>query len=124
MQNHMSNSSLFRILTAIIAATGFLTGCQYNVEQPCPDQKAQYNASIELVLSAHCTGCHGGQNPEAGLALDGYNAAANATLTGDVIDRINRSATDALVMPPNGSFTECDIILLQKWAEAGAPENE
>lgn len=120
----MINTSLLRVVTTFIAAGGFLTGCQYNVEQPCPDQKAIYNANVALVLDAHCAGCHGGTYPEAGIALDGYQGSADATLSGDVIDRINRSANDALVMPPNGSFSACDIILLQKWADAGAPETE
>ena len=107
---------------AMIALASGMAGCNYNTEQPCSDRTATYNASVAAIFNAQSAGCHWGEPPEAGLALDNYPSSVDAVLSGDVIDRITRESDDALVMPPNGSFQTCDIALIEQWAEAGAPK--
>jgi cytochrome c5 len=109
---------------AILGASAFLQSCQYDVEDPCSERTAVYNSSVAIVLDAHCSSCHGGTFPEAGVGLDNFESAADATLSGDVIYRIGLPANDPLAMPPNGSFGDCDVALLEKWASLGAPESE
>ncbi|MBV42134.1 MAG: hypothetical protein CL834_03790 [Crocinitomicaceae bacterium] len=126
-KNAMTTATKFQATLSVIAILGssaFLQSCQYNVEDPCSERTAVYNASVALVLDAHCSGCHGGTYPEAGVGLDNYDSAADATLSGEVIYRIGLPANDPLAMPPYGSFSDCDIALLEKWATLGAPESE
>ena len=75
---------------ALMALASGMVGCNYNTEQPCSDRTATYNASVAAIFNAQCAGCHGGENPEAGLALDNYPSSVDAVLSGDVIDRINK----------------------------------
>jgi hypothetical protein len=119
---HAGHFSFSFCAIAWIALASGMAGCSYNTEQPCSDRTATYNASVAAIFNAQCEGCLGGENPEAGLALDNYPSSVDAVLSGDVIDRITRETDDALVMPPNGSFQICDIALIEQWAEAGAPE--
>lgn len=109
------------IPAGLVIIVCLLTGCDYNVEQPCSDRQAIYNESVASVFNAHCAGCHGGSNPTAGLSLDDFESTSNATLSGDVLYRIKLPTNDPLAMPPNGSFSECDVTLLENWAANGAP---
>ena len=122
MRSHTRSATTNFLLAPCAAAIVLFAGCQYNVESPCDDRPLKYNESVDLIFSAHCTGCHSGANPSAGLHLDNFENIRDAVLIGDVIDRINRPATDPLAMPPSGSFLQCDASLIQQWTEAGAPE--
>ncbi len=110
------------LLGLLCAVSSLFGGCQYHVEDPCSERSATYNASVASIFNAHCASCHGGTFPEAGLALDDFESATDATLSGDVLYRISLPATDPLAMPPNGSFGSCDAALIKKWASLGAPE--
>ena len=109
------------VLAGLVTALSLMTACDYNVEQPCSDRQAVYNESVASVFNAHCAGCHGGSNPTAGQSLDDFESTSNATLSGDVLYRIKLPTNDPLAMPPNGSFRECDVTLLENWAANGAP---
>ena len=104
-----------------------LAACRYDVEEAlyganCPDVIEAYEGSVQSLLEAHCTSCHGGALPESGLDLTTYASARQATLEGSLLDVLVLPESNSLSMPPNGALDSCEIVLLQNWAALGAPE--
>ncbi len=105
------------------------TGCFYDVESElypasdCSQTTSGFTAYVEPLVASQCAGCHGGASPDAGLALENYPQIRDAALSGQLENRINRTAGDPLLMPPNGPLSNCNIEAIQSWIADGAPEN-
>jgi hypothetical protein len=118
---------LFLIGTLLLASS-----CTYeNLEElyppsaECVTENLSYVADIEPIIKANCatSGCHEGAFPSAGLALTTYQEVSDATLNGNVINRITRPEGDPALMPTSGKMSDCNIDKIVEWALQGAPEN-
>ncbi len=100
------------------------TGCYYDNEEelygaPCDLSTFSYAATIQPILQANCyaSACHGpnGDNGEL-ITYAQVQAVVN-----------DGSFRQAVVvekrMPDGGSLTACELDLIEKWLDAGAPND-
>jgi hypothetical protein len=97
------------------------TSCAATV---CDTSNITYSQKVNGIMQKNCTsGCHSGNNPSGNIDLSNYNgvkeSADNGGLMGSIEHRSGYSA-----MPENSAkLSTCDILLVQKWIDAGAPNN-
>lgn len=121
----MLRGILFLGLLAAIAA-----GCYYDNEEelyefyyagnPCDTSMTSFSSIIFPIIQGNCSisGCHvaGGTGP--GL-FENYDQVKSFVDNGKLENR-------ALVqrdMPPSGPLTNCQIALIQRWIDRGAPND-
>ena len=83
----------------------------------CDTTTVKYSTTITSMMTNHCTNCHGGANPEAGLKLESYSdlvtngqASLNAMKNGS--------------MPQNApKIDDCNINKLAAWINKGSLNN-
>ena len=105
-----------------------LSSCTYEVAEPalpCGDVGiVSFAGDLLPLLDAHCTGCHSGGSPSAGLDLTSHDRVAESTLEGSLLERLQLPPSNIRMMPLNGNpLPECDVALFQSWAANGAPNN-
>lgn len=101
-----------------------------------PPPPPTWDDDVTPIMAGSCAfpGCHGGEMPSSNLDLTtyaGFTAGGfGGDLTGDgdparsgLIDRLR--ARDGLPLMPQGGpmLDEADIVLIENWIAAGAPEN-
>ena len=117
------------VLGVAFALASLQTGCYYDVaadlypEVDCDTASTGFAARVEPLVVSQCAICHGGADPDGGLALETYAEISAAALDGSIENRITRSSGDALLMPPSGALGTCDVQAILDWAAAGALEN-
>jgi len=95
------------------------TNCASN---NCDLTQFSYNATVKPILQANCNGCHGATSPSAGLNLTDYTVVKTIALNGRLMGSVKQLAPYS-PMPPGGKLTDCQIGQLEKWVQAGAPNN-
>lgn len=89
----------------------------------CDSNSYTYSGAVKPMMEKYCKGCHNVSNASGGIALDTYDGTKNAVLNGKVLASI-RQQSGASAMPQGGSkLSTCQITQVQKWANAGAPNN-
>jgi uncharacterized membrane protein len=79
--------------------------------------------AVQTIISNNCIGCHSSANPQGGVNLSDYNNIKQQTQNGKLIGSINHLPGNS-AMPKGGYKLEsCKIIIIQKWANAGCPNN-
>jgi len=82
-----------------------------------------YTAKVVPVLQASCYGCHTGAAPSGGQAMGNYTADRTMALNGKLLGVITHT-TGFSPMPKGGTkLSNCNIAIVRKWIEAGAPNN-
>ena len=113
-----------KYLFYLIALTA-LSSCYYDIESELyPNcnvpESVSYELDIQPIISGNCaiSGCHvqGGTGPGDFSTYNPLKARVdNGTFEEEVIS--------ARTMPPSGSLGECNILIIQAWLDAGAPNN-
>ena len=115
------------VLTITCVVLLGLLGCTYEVDGPrflVRPQRPSPMRDILPLLDNHCNGCHSGGAPSAGLDLTVHSTVAESALEGSLLERLRLPATNIRMMPLGGQpLPECDIVLFESWASAGAPQN-
>jgi uncharacterized membrane protein len=128
MKRSMKNSfiSLFIVLS--------LSSCYYDKKEilypsentTCDTSNITFSLKVQPILDKRCSSCHGAgvyQSLGGGINLDGYTNADNyASPNGSIIKTISGDPSVPL-MPPTGKISDCEISQIQKWVNAGAPNN-
>ncbi|MBP6313514.1 MAG: hypothetical protein WAR83_09690 [Flavobacteriales bacterium] len=121
----MRRAYLFSLVLMMI---GFLTGCYYDVEEELYPNKFcvvgdatmanYYTEQVAPIIETRCAipGCH----------VAGGSAPGNFLQYTEVKARVDDGKIQLLVfdqrsMPPSGVLPSCDILKLQAWVAAGAP---
>lgn len=109
------------------------TGCYYDREEElygagniCSDTTTvKYATTVSALMTANCTGCHGGASPSAGIKIDDYTTlkayvtTSKAAFLGCMYQTGGYSA-----MPKGGSkMAYCDVNKIERWINAGMPNN-
>lgn len=114
-----SRDTIFAVMTALtLSACGFyhekkrenLSLTQLNLDE------VSYAKVDELVFRPKCLRCHSSSNPSDGVSLDSY---ANLKLFSKELQEVTLISK---TMPKDGSLTETESSLLEKWFKAGMPE--
>ena len=118
-------------LIFIIFGILFLNSCIYDNEESlygvsdCDTNFVSFETDIYPIISSHCTMCHGGPSPSAGLALETYAQIYQSATdpNNGIIDRISRLEGDPLMMPGSYRIPQCQIDKIVAWVEQGALNN-
>ncbi|MCC6373171.1 MAG: hypothetical protein IT236_19360 [Bacteroidia bacterium] len=87
----------------------------------CDTIGVTYSGRIQPLLDSWCVGCHNANNSGGGYNLSNYQGAKSAVprLIGCL-----KGLNGFSPMPQNSSpLNSCDIIAVQKWIDAGSPNN-
>lgn len=118
------------IWIALFVVIAIAQSCYYDNEEELYPFDAQncdtsatitYANRIEGIIQNNCavSGCHTGTSPTGGLFLDTYNQVKTIADDGRLTDR-------ALVqqdMPPSSPLSNCEMEAIQRWVNAGSPQN-
>lgn len=110
-------------LIAIISLLFLMNSCKNNSVEAlsngtvCDTSAVKYSTTISSLMTNHCTNCHGGSSPSAGISLESHNdlltygqASLNAMKNG--------------TMPQGASkLDDCSINKLAAWINQGSLNN-
>jgi mono/diheme cytochrome c family protein len=111
---------LFSMATAL---TIFSVSCKNNSVEAlsngsiCDTSAVKYSTTIKSMMNNHCTNCHGGASPEAGIRLESYS---------DLVTYGQASLNDMKIgkMPKNApKLDDCNINKLAAWINQGSLNN-
>ncbi|SDL33859.1 Cytochrome C oxidase, cbb3-type, subunit III [Catalinimonas alkaloidigena] len=119
-----------RAFATIALSVILLSGCRYDNEEdlfPAPvapdSTEISFAQTIQPLLTAHCTGCHGTDTPSAGISLVGHSNVKKWADTGQLLGAIAHQ-TGFSPMPKGGSkLPAADIERVRRWIEQGTPNN-
>ena len=80
-------------------------------------------AEGKRLASIHCTGCHGGSFPSAGIDLSNYNGVQAVAASGQLMGAVTHAPGYAPMPQGGNKLSECEITQLQKWVDSGTPSN-
>lgn len=113
---------------------GLLVSCEYNNAEEFFSQSGQpdpcnhpdvisYQDDIIPLIDRSCEGCHDLNDGRGGVFLEGYDNIFVHVQDGSLLGSIeHESAFEA--MPRNrAQLPQCDISLVEKWIQNGAPNN-
>ena len=97
--------------------------------EPTPADVAFFESRIRPLLVAHCGECHGGDELQGGLRLDGRAAllaggdSGPAVVPGDAAGSLLIGAVrwESYEMPPDGKLPDTAVADLERWIDLGAP---
>jgi hypothetical protein len=79
--------------------------------------------TVAPIIENSCKGCHSGTSPDGDLLLTNYSEIAAAALDGSLMNSL-LALNGATLMPYNSAgLSECQITQIQKWVDAGAPND-
>lgn len=88
----------------------------------CDSNSFTYAAAIKPLIDTKCVGCHGSGN-STGVDLSTYTGTRTVALNGRLYGSIAQ-LTGFSPMPKNSSkLSTCEIRQVQRWIQAGAPNN-
>ena len=112
---------LFSLALALII---FNVSCKNNSVEAlsngsiCDTTAVKYSTAITSMMTNHCTSCHGGISPEAGLKLESYS---DLLTNGQASLLRMKNSSDP--MPPSGKIDNCNINKLTAWINQGSQNN-
>ncbi|NND95100.1 MAG: hypothetical protein HKN45_09555 [Flavobacteriales bacterium] len=118
-------------IAAFLSLTVFLVfafqSCYYDVEEElypsqfCDTTMApSYSFKVVPILDQHCTGCHGGSSPTAGVGLDTYDGVKQSADNGELLCTITHSSGCSPMPDDAPKINACDIIKIDRWIQSGA----
>jgi hypothetical protein len=120
-----------KILITITSFIFVLQGCYYDKEEilypsDCDTTDVTYSLTVTPIINNHCLACHGSSNYNSlggNLNLEGYNNIIIPVNSGALLNAIEHN-TGYSPMPKNSpQLSDCDILKIKKWIEAGASNN-
>jgi hypothetical protein len=82
-----------------------------------------YSLSISPILDRNCRSCHNAALLTGGVNLEDFAVLKQHVNSGVLMGNV-KHLPGYMPMPQNAAkLSDCDIDLLQKWVDAGAPNN-
>jgi hypothetical protein len=112
------------IFSMSIAVIIFNVSCKNNSVEAlsngsiCDTTAVKYSTTITSMMTNHCSNCHGGANPEAGIRLESYS---DLFTNGQA--SLQRMKSNSKPMPPSGKLDDCNINKLAAWINQGSLNN-
>lgn len=117
------------LLPALLLVILSTSSCYYDKAEVlypqtiCDTAVVTYSSSVAPILSANCTGCHGGNTPSAAIKLDVYSGVKQQVDNGRLWGAVSHAASYS-PMPKNGNqLNNCSLAKIRLWIAAGAPNN-
>ncbi|UYZ62134.1 hypothetical protein [Hymenobacter weizhouensis] len=108
-----------------------LSSCAYDkAEDITPAPKdcgtpavVSYAQSVSPLLDRNCRSCHDAVQQTAGVNLDDFTVLKRYVDNGIFLGNIKHLPGYKPMPKGAAKLSDCDIALLQKWVDAGAPKN-
>jgi len=84
----------------------------------CDSVNISYSKQITSIIQKNCLNCHNSGN----VILNNYNDVKTRVLSGELLGSIKQTGVYKS-MPEGYKLSECDINIIEKWVNAGAPNN-
>jgi hypothetical protein len=115
-------------LVVLFAATLLLHSCSETspddlVEIVPITQVVTYDADVSPIVQSQCLSCHNDSYAAGNNSYSSYEQFKDATINGNVIDRITRNLGDPLAMPQGGRLPQSSIDLILRWEIDGLLQN-
>ncbi|MBX0291183.1 hypothetical protein K3G63_12070 [Hymenobacter sp. HSC-4F20] len=121
-----------KLSTLLCALLAFLLGsCAYDKADeiagpkvPCTTPEVvSYTLSISPLLDRNCRSCHNAVLVTGSVNLQDFSVIQKYIRSGELMGNV-KHLPGFNPMPQGGNkLSDCDIELLQKWVDAGAPNN-
>ncbi len=83
-----------------------------------------YTTRVKPILQNNCNGCHGGTAAAgAGIVLSAYTSVKISVDNGSLLGSIEHTGGFSAMPSGGGKLANCDIAVIKKWINAGAPNN-
>jgi len=89
--------------------------------ESCSTEGITYSTHVREIIADHCSGCHGGNNPEGGILLMSYEQVKFIGEIGMLVGTIQKQL-GFIPMPLYGKMSDCKIDQITAWVNAGMPE--
>lgn len=89
----------------------------------CDTTVFSYAAAVAPILQTNCNGCHSGSSASAGIRLEQHNEALAQVQNGKLMGSIQHKAGFKAMPYGGGKLNDCEIRIIEKWVEDGAPNN-
>ncbi len=121
----------FSIAVILVIGAFMLTmnSCYYDKAEilyppnTCDTATVTYNVSIIPILSANCTGCHGGSVPAGGMDLSIYSVVKAQVDNGRLWGSVSHTAGYKPMPKNSDKLNDCNLNKIKLWILAGAPNN-
>ena len=131
---HLNKKFFLISILVLPLLTLFLQGCYYDNEEylynltTCDTDNMSYANDVWPVISASCTGCHGGASPEGGISLENYyDVAAAAAIVpgnyGSLYGAISHASGNSPMPKNSDKLPDCTISKIRAWIDQGTLEN-
>jgi Planctomycete cytochrome C len=94
-----------------------------NCNVTCDTTQFKYGASISVIMSTFCTGCHSGAAPSGSIDLTTYAKVKIQVDNGRLVGAVTQAAGYAAMPKDANKLKDCQITQIKKWVAAGAPNN-
>ena len=106
----------------------FATGCTYdNAEKIAPacgtPAEVSYQFAISPLLDRNCRSCHNAALLTGNVNLEDFAEIQRRAGTGQLIGVVSHAPGFPEMPKYSPKLSDCDIALLKKWVDAGAPNN-
>ena len=124
-------AALQKNFSAILIASLVLTSgaCTYNNEEElypietCDTVNVTYSGTIAPIIMQNCFDCHGGNAQISGIPLEGYQNLKTMVDANRLVGAIRHQPNFSFMPKDRPSLPECEILKIEKWVSAGAPDN-
>ena len=114
-------------LFLLIAISVFYSYCTYDHTLPVcgadQNRSISYRSDVMPILAAQCLQCHDTKSRSGGVVLDTYEKVKLYADAGELYNTVSYAAGYLPMMPKGGKLSDCDILIIKKWAEEKSPDN-
>jgi hypothetical protein len=90
--------------------------------QNCDTSNFSYSNRVKPLIDKWCVSCHSVGNPGGGYDLSSYSGLVVSVTNNRLLGSLKYSPGFS-PMPPNSGLSSCDINAIEKWVNAGYPNN-
>lgn len=107
-----------------LITTWIQQGAQNNsCTSDCDSTIFTFSGAVQPTIQTYCQGCHGGTNPDGGIALTNYSQVQTIALDGRLIHVLQGTGGFSPMPYQSNPLSDCRIQQIQAWIDSGAPNN-
>ncbi len=125
----MSRNLIYILIVFAVFLAVFHISCENNNEmdlygiQDCDTTDITWDSKVAAILQKNCVECHGPVSPYLGVRHDSYTAEMIVVNDGRLRGVINHLDGYAKMPKDRGKLPACELEILNRWLDNGAPEN-
>lgn len=93
------------------------------LNQVCDTSNVTYSGTVSGIMTEYCTGCHGGNSPSDGIALETYAQVKTFASSGQLWGTMNHDNGYKPMPQGTPKLDPCTLNKLYAWILKGAPND-